>query len=128
LLPSKPSDERCLTPGYVLDLDYDAGTVIGMATDVTREEFKHLETRVDIIEREVEGEKMVTRHILEQTRRNGDDLAAVKSRLDRVDQRFDGLERKFDGLERKVDGLTKDLPKIVGEVMRDVLRERDKQR
>ena len=99
-----------------------------MATDVTREEFKHLETRVDIIEREVEGEKMVTRHILEQTRRNGDDLAAVKSRLDRVDQRFDGLERKFDGLERKVDGLTKDLPKIVGEVMRDVLRERDKQR
>ena len=28
---------------------------------------------------------MVTRHILEQTRRNGDDLAAVKSRLDRVE-------------------------------------------
>ena len=106
-----------------------------MATDVTREEFKHLETRVDIIEREVEGEKMVTRHILEQTRRNGDDLAAIKSRLDRGDQRFDGLERRFDGLERKVDGLerkvdglTKDLPKIVGEVMRDVLRERDKER
>ena len=64
---------------------------------------------------------MVTRHILEQTRRNGDDLAAVKSRLDRVDQRFDGLERK-------VDGLTKDLPTIVGEVMREVLRERDKER
>jgi hypothetical protein len=106
-----------------------------MATDVTREEFKHLETRVDISEREVEGEKMVTRHILEQTRRNGDDLAAIKSRLDRGDQRFDGLERRFDGLERKVDGverkvdgLTKDLPKIVGEVMHDVLRERDKQR
>ena len=106
-----------------------------MAADVTREEFKHLETRVDIIEREVEGEKMVTRHILEQTRRNGDDLAAIKSRLDRGDQRFDGLERRFDGLERKVDGverkvdgLTKDLPKIIGEVMRDVLRERDKKR
>jgi tetrahydromethanopterin S-methyltransferase subunit G len=106
-----------------------------MATDVTREEFKHLETRVDIIERVVEGEKMVTRHILEQTRRNGDDLAAIKSRLDRGDQRFDGLERRFDGLERKVDGverkvdgLTKDLPKIIGEVMRDVLRERDKKR
>ena len=106
-----------------------------MATDVTREEFKRLETRVDVVEREVEGEKMVTRHILEQTRRNGDDLAAIKSRLDRGDQRFDGLERRFDGLERKVDGLerkvdglTKDLPKIVGEVMRDVLREHDKER
>ena len=71
---------------------------------------------------------MVTRHILEQTRRNGDDLAAVKSRLDRHDQRFDGLERRFDGLERKVDNLTKSLPKIVGDVMRDVLQERDKER
>jgi tetrahydromethanopterin S-methyltransferase subunit G len=61
---------------------------------------------------------MHTRHILEQTRRNGDDLAAVKSRLDRVEQ-------KLDGVERKVDGLTKSLPKIVGKVMRDVLAKRD---
>jgi predicted nucleic acid-binding Zn-ribbon protein len=97
-----------------------------MVTEVTREEFTALE-------REVEGEKMVTRHILEQTRRNGDDLAAVKSRLDRVEQKLDGverkvdgLERKFDGLERKFDGLSKNLPKIVGEVMRDVLDERDR--
>jgi hypothetical protein len=37
-----------------------------MAT-ATREEF---EARVGVLEREVEGEKMVTRHILEQTRRN----------------------------------------------------------
>jgi uncharacterized protein YoxC len=85
-----------------------------MATEVTREEFTALE-------REVEGEKIVTRHILEQTRRNGDDLAAVKSRLDRVEQ-------KLDGVERKVDGLAKNLPKIVGEVMRDVLDERDRKR
>jgi hypothetical protein len=76
-----------------------------MATEVTREEFT----------------KIVTRHILEQTRRNGDDLAAVKSRLDRVEQ-------KLDGVERKVDGLAKNLPKIVGEVMRDVLDERDRKR
>jgi tetrahydromethanopterin S-methyltransferase subunit G len=96
-----------------------------MATEVTREEFAALE-------REVEGEKIVTRHILAQTRRNGDDLAAVKSRLDRVEQKLDGverkvggLERKVDGLERKVDGLNKNLPKIVGEVMREVLAERD---
>jgi uncharacterized protein YoxC len=82
-----------------------------MTAEVTREEFTALE-------REVEGEKLVTRHILEQTRRNGDDLAAVKSRLDRVEQKLDGLERQFDGLNRN-------LPKIVGEVMRDVLDERD---
>jgi predicted translin family RNA/ssDNA-binding protein len=90
-----------------------------MATEVTREEFIALE-------REVEGEKLVTRHILEQTRRNGDDLAAVKSRLDRVEQKLDGLERKFDGFERKFDDLGRNLPKIVGAVMRNVLDERDR--
>jgi hypothetical protein len=55
---------------------------------------------------------------------DGDDLAAVKSRLDRHDQRFDNLEHRFDGLQRQVGSLRKDIPTIVGEVMRDVLRER----
>jgi uncharacterized protein YoxC len=96
-----------------------------MPSDVTREEFRALEL-------EVEGEKLVTRHILEQTRRNGDDLAAVKTRLDRVEQKVDGLDRKVDGLDKKFDGLdkkfgglVKNLPSIVGDVMRAVLRERD---
>ena len=94
-----------------------------MTADVTREEFTTLE-------REVEGEKMVTRHILEQSRRNGDDLAAIKSRLDRVEEKLDGVDlkglaQKVDGLDRKFDGLTKSLPSIVGDVMREVLRERD---
>jgi len=40
---------------------------------------------------------MVTRHILEQTRRNGDDLAAVKSRLDRVENTLDAVEQKLGG-------------------------------
>jgi uncharacterized protein YoxC len=104
-----------------------------MAVDLTREEF---EARVGVLEREVEGEKMVTRHILEQTRRNGDDLAAIKSRLDRVEAKLDGvdlkglvgkvegLDKKVEGLDRKVDDLTKSLPDIVGEVMREVMRER----
>jgi uncharacterized protein YoxC len=98
-----------------------------MAEPVTRDEFTQLVVRVDVIEREVEGEKMVTRHILDQTRRNGDDLAAIKSRLDRVDQRVDGLDRKVDGLNLKVNHLTRDLPTIVANVMRQVLRERDGQ-
>ena len=103
-----------------------------MAAGVTRGELAHLATRVDILEREVEGEKMVTRHILEQTRRNGDDLAAIKTRLDRVERKVDGLEQKiggfeqeFGGLSQKVDGLARSLPKIIGDVMREVLRERD---
>jgi tetrahydromethanopterin S-methyltransferase subunit G len=101
-----------------------------MATDVTREEF---EARTGVLEREVEGEKLVTRHILEQTRRNGDDLAAVKTRLDRIEEKLDGVDleglvRKLDGLDRKVDGLAENLPRIVGDVMREVLRERDDKR
>jgi hypothetical protein len=100
-----------------------------MPADVTREEF---EARVGVLEREVDGEKLVTRHILEQTRRNSDDLAAIKGRLDRFEQRFDGLERKVEGLERKVDNvdlkvnrLARDLPIVVADVMRQVLGERD---
>jgi hypothetical protein len=92
-----------------------------MASDVTREEFKQLATRVDIVEREVEGEKMVTRHILEQTRHNGDDLATLKTEVGHIRQKVDSLEHKFDGL-------TRDLPKIVGDVMREVNRERDQER
>jgi len=96
-----------------------------MPTDVTRDDLQRIESRVTVVEREVEGEKMVTRHILEQTRRNSDDLAAIKTRLDRVERKVDGLEEKVDGLDRKVDGLVNNLPTTVGEAMRDVLRERD---
>src|SRR5215216_4137540 len=96
-----------------------------MPIEVTRNEFQQLEGRVIIVEREVEGEKMVTRHILEQTRRNSDDLAAIKTRLGRLEGRFDGLEGKVDGLDRKVDGLVQSLPTIVRDVMREVLRDRD---
>jgi hypothetical protein len=96
-----------------------------MPIEVTRDDFQHLEGRVTFVEREVEGEKMVTRHILEQTRRNSDDLAAIKTRLGRLEGRFDGLEGKVDGLDRKVDGLVQSLPTIVRDVMREVLRDRD---
>ena len=102
-----------------------------MTADVGREEFKHLETRVDVLEREVEGEKMVTRHILEQTRHNSDDLAAIKTRLDRVEGKVDvlaedvrGVRQDLTGLRGMVTGLTTNLPAMIGDVMREVLRER----
>ena len=92
-----------------------------MPADVTREEF-------DALTQEVEGEKMVTRHILEQTRRNGDDLAAVKTRLDRVEVKVDGVDRKVDRLGQQLDQLTKSLPKMVADVVREVNRETDRKR
>ena len=102
-----------------------------MASDITRGEHDRLVGRVDVLEREVEGEKMVTRHILEQTRRNSDDLAAIKTRLDRVEAKVDGVETKVDRLETKVDRLETtlqsalhNLPKIVGEAVREALPKR----
>jgi tetrahydromethanopterin S-methyltransferase subunit G len=103
-----------------------------MASDVTRSEFQQMEARVSVVEGEVEGEKLVSRYILEQTRRNGDDLAAVKSRLDRLEKRLDGVDGRLDGVEGRlgrVEGevrqLRQDLPAIVADTMREVLRERD---
>lgn len=100
-----------------------------MVADITREEF---EARVGVLEREVEGEKMVTRHILEQIRRNSDDLAAIKTRLDRVERKVDGLDVRIDGVEAslgaridgvatKVDELIRSLPKMLGDAVRDAL-------
>jgi len=92
-----------------------------MPAEVTRDEFR-------VLAREVEGEKMVTRHILEQTRRNGDDLAAVKTRLDRVENRLDRVENRLDRVELKLDGLAKSLPEIVTDAVRNAFDERDKRR
>lgn len=99
-----------------------------MPANVSREEFAALA-------QEAEGEKLVTRHILEQTRRNSEDLAAIRTRLDRmeskldeVDRRVDGLDRKVDLLGRKVDDLTKSLPRMVAEVVREIRREREEKR
>jgi uncharacterized protein YoxC len=87
-----------------------------MPADVTREEFHALE-------QEVEGEKLVTRHILEQTRRNGDDLAAVKTRLDRVEHKVDVIDGRLDHVATDLRALRTDMPKIVADTMREVLRE-----
>jgi chromosomal replication initiation ATPase DnaA len=98
-----------------------------MISDVTVGEFSQLETRVAIIEREVEGEKLVTRHILEQTRRNGDDLAAILGRLDRLEQKLDaidlrGLAHTVSTLEKKINDLTRNLPKIVSQTVRETMQ------
>jgi tetrahydromethanopterin S-methyltransferase subunit G len=81
-----------------------------MPADVTREEF-------DALEQEVEGEKLVTRHILEQTR-NGDDLSAIRTRLDRVEHKVDEVAQEVGGVKHALNGLIRDLPKIVGEAVR----------
>ena len=95
------------------------GYVYSIPTYVAREVF---EARIGVLEGEVEGEKLVTRHILGQTRRNGDDLAAIKTRLDRVEKKVDGLGRKVDLLDRTV-RLANSLPVMVAQTMREARRQ-----
>jgi hypothetical protein len=66
---------------------------------------------------------------LQQTRHNGDDLAALRTRLDRVEGKLDGVSQKVDGLQQDVgslkatvDGLVRNLPTIVSEAVRTALR------
>jgi uncharacterized protein YoxC len=98
-----------------------------MSDTVTREEHKTLQDRVSVVEREVDGEKMLSRYILQQARANGDDLAAVKTRLDRVEtdvrQDISEARRDISALTNDLAGLRKELPTIVADAMREVLRE-----
>jgi archaellum component FlaC len=48
---------------------------------------------------------------------------AVDSRFDAVDSRFDKVEGDIRGLKAEVASLREELPTIVGDVMREVLRE-----
>jgi hypothetical protein len=55
------------------------------------------------------------------------DLLGFEEKTDKKfrehDARFDGLDRQVSRLEQEVRGLRTDLPKIVGDTMREVLRE-----
>jgi len=70
-----------------------------MPTYVTREEF---EARMRVLEGEVTGEKAVTRHILEQTHRNGDDLTAVRTELATVRTEVGTVKSRLDHLAGEV--------------------------
>ena len=67
--------------------------------------------------------------------------ARTEERFEKVDQRFDNVDSKLEKIDGKVDrfdgrldhvetglrGLRTDMPKIVGETMREVLREQKRQ-
>jgi flagellar capping protein FliD len=47
--------------------------------------------RIRFLESEMAGEKVVTRHILEKTQRNGDDIATVRTDITRLDLKIDRM-------------------------------------
>jgi len=105
-----------------------------------------LEQRVNAPEREVEGEKLVTRHALEQTWCNGEDIAAWRTNCKALRTEFGSLRAEFGALGGEFTALRgeftvprgefralradivawrQELPTIVADVLREVLRERD---
>ncbi len=50
-------------------------------------------------------------------------LEKIDGRFGKVDGRLGGVEGEVRGLKAEVAGLRKDLPSVVGDVMREVLRE-----
>jgi archaellum component FlaC len=98
--------------------------------EVTREDLKRVETRLEFVAQEVDGEKLLSRYTLQQSRKNGDDLAILKTRAERVEERVEKLEQKVDRVETELRALRSDfnasqekLPGIIADVMREVLRE-----
>jgi hypothetical protein len=102
--------------------------------EVTREDLKRVEDRVEFVAQEVDGEKLLSRYILRQARQNGDDLAALKTRVERIEDKVDKLEQKLEieirsvrseikGLREEFKASQGELPGIIAEVMREVLRE-----
>jgi phage shock protein A len=91
---------------------------------VTQDEFKRLEARVATVEHEADGERMLSRYILTQARQNGDDLAALKTRVDRVEAKVDRIETELGTLRKEVLLLRSEMPVIVADAMREALRER----
>jgi predicted nucleic acid-binding Zn-ribbon protein len=82
-----------------------------------------VEGRVEAVIQEVEGEKLLSRYILKQARQNGDDLAALKSRVERIEDKIDRLEVELRALRSDIDSSQTKLPAIIADVMREVLRE-----
>ena len=73
--------------------------------EVTREDLKRVETRVEFVAQEVDGERLLSRYILQQARQNGDDLAVVKTRVERIEGKVEKLEGGSTSLSRSLTGL-----------------------
>ncbi len=93
------------------------------APEVTREDLKRVEDRVGAVAQEVDGEKLLSRYILNQARQNGDDLVALKARVERIEDKVDRLESSLSGLRNEFQSSQTNLPGMIADVMRDVLRE-----
>src|SRR5215469_13232330 len=83
---------------------------------VTREEFERrmraLEGGMRVLGGEVEGEKAVTRHVLEHARLNGNDLAAMKTQLVHLEDDMVLVKTSLNTHGTRLNVLTQDVREI----------------
>ena len=99
---------------------------MAMAIDVEAE-IRDLKRRVS----EIEGSfgfltqqiKGVHKDLLDFEAKTEQSFEKVDKRFGQVDKRFEQVDKRFDRLEQKVDGLAKAMPGIVGDEIRQALRE-----
>ena len=83
-----------------------------------------MKRRVVELEGEVAGEKIVTRHILEQLRQNTEILLELRKEITSLHQKLDKLGDRTAITDAKVIALEAKLPGIVADAMREVFQER----
>jgi hypothetical protein len=93
------------------------------AADITREDLKRVEDRVEFLGQEMDGERLLSRYILKQARQNGDGIAAVKTRVDHIEEKAGRLENEVRGLRSDFNSSQDKLPGMIAEVMREVLHD-----
>jgi chromosome segregation ATPase len=124
-----------------------AANQLGARMDVEAQ-IASLTSRVSALEAEVQGQQRYNARILGMITELRDDVAILRSHAVGLGQRFDALEGKFSTLEAKfssletkvsslegrfssleakvtaeIGGLRRDLPGIIADTMREVLRE-----
>ena len=67
--------------------------------------------------------KSVHKNLLAFQARTEEKFDKIDERFDKVDDRFDTVDGRLDRVERGVRGLREEMPAIVGDAMRTVLRE-----
>lgn len=83
----------------------------------------NLERRTSALEGEVAGEKIVTRHILEQLRANTEIMLEMRKELASLAQKVDRIGDRVALTEAHLTSLAAKLPTIIADTMREVLND-----
>ncbi len=114
--------------GHSIPLSFSTlyGSIMVMPMDVEAE-IRDLKRRVSELEgsfgfltRQVQGVHKDLLGFEEKTERK---LHEHDSRFDKLDDRLDKIDSRLDHVDTSMRGLRTDMPKIVGDTMREVLRE-----